>query len=101
MNSAINVSEIEVETSLGVTVSFDKDLGWIGCSYPHGWVNEETENEEFPTGESIDQAVLVGRKEGAIAEAKERILRELGYDDTEDVSFDEVTPEIEMTGNIQ
>lgn len=83
MNDEITVTEIEVETSLGMVVRFDENLDFTGVGYPAGWTNESMESDEFGEGESIDEEALIGRRAGSKSEARAILASELSTDNME------------------
>lgn len=88
----ITVTEIEVETSYGMTVTYSRDnpdevFKQTGCSYPIAWTNPEMSCDEFNRQETISEAVLEGRKAGAKREAEVLLAQEIYGDEAEDMDY--------------
>lgn len=83
MDNRITLHEIEIETSLGVTISFDEDLDIVGTSHPIEWSDETFSGDEFLESETMDDAILAGRIDGAKSEAREILAKEFSTENKE------------------
>ena len=83
MDDRITIDKVAVDTSYGITVFFDQNLDFSGIQHPAAWDQKSLSCAEFDKQEVIDEEVLIGRKEGAKAEAHEILAKEISSEDTE------------------
>lgn len=85
----IQITELEIDTSFGVTVIYNTEsvkggnLKQAGARCPSEWTDSGRSCDEFDRGETISEEVLEGRLAGARREAEIILAKEVCGDDYE------------------